>query len=133
MGFLRDNPTFQCVVDRLTAEYDLAVDLPALGFERFRGFGENSQALSAIEKVQTLRQNLETLPPGRWIFVDHPAYDQPETRAIHHQGYDNVAVDRQGVVEAWTDREILKIIATRGIQLVNYLDVRQGKLESSSL
>src|SRR5262245_2451178 len=78
MGFLRDNPTFKDVVDRLTAEYDLAVDLPALGFERFRGFGENSQALSAIEKVQTLRQNLETLPPGRWIFVDHPAYDQPE-------------------------------------------------------
>ena len=128
MGFLRDNPIFKDVVDRLTAEYDLAVDLPTLGFERFRGFGENSQALSAMEKVQTLRQNLETLPPGRWIFVDHPAYDQPETRAIHHQGYDNVAVDRQGVVEAWTDSEVLKIIAARGIQLVSYADVRQGKL-----
>jgi hypothetical protein len=128
MGFLRDNPGFKEIVDRLTAEYDLAVDVAALGFERFRGFGENSQALSVTEKVQTLRQNLETLPPGRWIFVDHPAYDQPETRAIHHPGYDNVAVDRQGVVEAWTDGEVLNIIATRGIQLVSYLDVRQGKL-----
>jgi len=133
MGMLRDNPTFKGIVDRLTAEYDLAVVLAAAGFERFRGFGENSQALSAVEKVETLRQNLETLPPGRWIFVDHPAYDHPETRAIHHLGYENVAVDRQGVVDAWTDRQVLEIITNRGIKLVSYGDVRQGKLESPSL
>jgi hypothetical protein len=128
MGMLRDDPKFKGVVDNLTTEYDLAVDLSAHGFERFRGFGENSQARLAAEKVQTLRQNLETLPSGRWIFVDHPAYDQPETRAIHHQGYENVATDRQGVVDAWTDSQVLEIIATRGIQLVSYADVRQGKL-----
>ena len=128
MGMLRDDPTFKGVVDRLTTEYDLVVDLSALSFERFRGFGEDSQALSAADKVQTLRQNLEALPPGRWLFVDHPAYDQPETRAIHHQGYDNVAEDRQGVVEAWTDSQVLEIIATRDIQLVSYADIRQGKL-----
>lgn len=128
MGYLRDDPTFSALVERLTAEYDLTVDLTAHGFERFRGFGENNQSLSPTEKVQNLRQNLEALQPGRWLFVDHPAYDQPETRAIHHPGYENVAVDRQGVVDAWTDRQVLDIIAERGIQLVSYGDVRQGKL-----
>jgi len=132
MGILRDDairgPIFKEVVDRLTTEYDLGVDLAAHGFERFRGFGENSQALSAAEKVQQLRQNLETLAPGRWIFVDHPAYDQPETRAIHHAGYENVATDRQGVVDAWMDQQVLEIVVAHGIQLVSYADVRHGKL-----
>ena len=128
MGFLRDDPKFKAIVEQLTTEYDLGVDLTAHGFERFRGFGENSQARSAAEKVQLLRQNLATLAPGRWIFVDHPAYDHPETRAIHHPGYENVAVDRQGVVDAWTDQQVLEIIAARSIQLVSYGDVRHGKV-----
>ena len=128
MGFLRDDPKFKEIVDRLIQEYDLGVDLTAHGFERFRGFGENNQALAPAEKVQLLRQNLETLAPGRWIFVDHPAYDHPETRAIYHTGYENVAVDRQGVVDAWTDPQVLEIVARRGIQLVSYGDVRQGKI-----
>jgi hypothetical protein len=47
-------------------------------------------------------------------------------RAIHHPGYETVAVDRQGVVDAWTDSKVLQIIADRGIQLVSYGDVKQG-------
>lgn len=129
MGGLRDNPDFQNVVDQLIEEYDLTVDLTAHGFERFRAFGENSQALTAVEKTESLRKNLETLAPGRWIHVDHPAYDTPETRAIHHIGYENVAADRQGVVDAWTDSKVQEIIATRGIQLVSYKDIKEGKLE----
>jgi chitin disaccharide deacetylase len=128
MGGLRDDPNFQEVVDRLTTEYDLAVDVRAHGFERFRAFGENNQALTPAEKVAALRQNLAALPPGRWLHVDHPAYDTPETRAIHHIGYEGVAADRQGVVAAWTDAEVLAIIATRGIRLVSYADVRHGRL-----
>jgi predicted glycoside hydrolase/deacetylase ChbG (UPF0249 family) len=128
MGYLRDDPVFSAIVERLMAEYDLAVDPAAHGFERFRGFGENSQALSPAEKVETLRANLAALPAGRWIFVDHPAYDHPETRAIGHAGYTNVATDRQGVVDAWTDGQVLEIIAARGIQLVSYADVRHGRL-----
>ena len=128
MGYLRDDPVFSAIVERLAAEYDLAVDPAAHGFERFRGFGEDNQALAPAEKVATLRQNLAELPPGRWIFVDHPAYDHPETRAIHHAGYENVAADRQGVVDAWTDSRVLEIIATRGIRLVSYGDIRRGQL-----
>jgi predicted glycoside hydrolase/deacetylase ChbG (UPF0249 family) len=127
MGFLRDDPGYSGVVERLMAEYDLAVDPSAHGFERFRGFGEDSQSLSPAEKVHMLRRYLEALQPGRWIFVDHPAYDSPESRAIHHPGYENVATDRQGVVDAWTDNQVLEIIAERGIQLVSYADVGRGR------
>ena len=128
MGYLRDDPVFSEIVERLTAEYELSVDPSAHGFERFRGFGENSQALSSEEKVQSLRQNLATLQPGRWLFVDHPAYDCPEMRAIHHPGYENVAADRQGMVDAWTDSRVLEIIAEREIHLVSYADVQHGRI-----
>ena len=128
MGGLRDNPDFQGVVDQLMEEYGLTVDLAAHGFERFRAFGENSQALTAAEKTEALRQNLETLPPGRWLHVDHPAFDTPETRSIHHIGYENVAADRQGVVEAWIDAGVKEIIAARDIQLISYVDVKEGIL-----
>ena len=67
------------------------------------------------------------LSPGRWTFVDHPAYDTDETRAVHHIGYENVAADRQGVVDAWTDPQVKQIIADRGIRLVSYGDVKAGK------
>lgn len=125
MGYLREDEVFSGVVEKLMAEYDLAVDLPAYGFERFRGFGEDSQARSAIEKTELLRANLAALEPGRWLFVDHPAYDHPESRAIGHPGYEHVAADRQGVVDAWTDPQVLEIIKDRNIRLVSYGDVRR--------
>ena len=128
MGGLRDNPDFQNVVDGLIAEYDLTVDLQANGFERVRAFGENSQALEPAEKITRLRQTLAELQPGRWIHVDHPAYNTPETRQIHHVGYERVAIDRQGVVEAGTDAGVKEIVAQRNIRLVSYGDVKRGSL-----
>lgn len=125
MGGLRDDLRWKAVVDALTAEYDLVVDLQPFGFERFRPFGDNNQALLPAEKVAAMCEGLAALTPGRWIHIDHPAYDMPETRAIHHVGYEGVAVDRQGVVEAWIDPAVLAIIEQRGIQLVSYGDVRQ--------
>ncbi len=126
MGGLRDDPRFQTIIDTLAAEYDLVVDLAGQGFQRFPGFGAQSSILSPVEKTQALIQNLETLAPGKWLFVDHPAYDTPEMRAIHHVGYEQVAHDRQGVTEAWTDAQVQAVIARRGIRLVSYGDVKQG-------
>lgn len=126
MGGLRDNPNFQGVVDGLIEEYGLSVDVAGNGFERFRAFGEKSQSLSSAQKVEALRQNLAALPPGRWIHVDHPCLDTHESRAIWHVGYEGVAVDRQGVVDAWTDERVKDIIKARDIRLVSYGDVKRG-------
>jgi predicted glycoside hydrolase/deacetylase ChbG (UPF0249 family) len=121
MGGLRDNPNFQGVVDGLIEEYGLGVDVSGAGFERFRAFGENNQTLSPAEKVQALRQNLEALQPGRWL-------DTHESQAIWHVGYEKVAVDRQGVVDAWTDEQVKDIIEVRGIRLVSYGDVKRDAI-----
>ena len=71
---------------------------------------------------------LEGLGPGTWMFVAHPALDTPEMRAVHHVGYENVAVDRQGVTEAWTSPVAKEIVKRRGIELIGYRDLvkKQG-------
>lgn len=73
-------------------------------------------------------EGLAGLQPGRWLHADHPCLDTHESGAIWHVGYENVAVDRQGVVDAWTDAEVLKIIEQRDIRLVSYGDVKTGTL-----
>ena len=126
MGGLRSDRQFMAIIEMLAAEYDLAVDLTAHGFQRFPGFGAQSTALLPAEKTQALLENLATLTPGKWIFVDHPAYDTPEMRATHHNGYENVALDRQGVTDAWTDPQVRALIAQRKIRLTSYGDVKRG-------
>jgi hypothetical protein len=38
-----------------------------------------------------------------------------------------VALDRQGVTEAWTNEQVKEIIKRRGIRLVSYGDVKKGR------
>ncbi|MEM7348609.1 MAG: hypothetical protein AAF485_30645, partial [Chloroflexota bacterium] len=102
--------------------------LESYGFERLQGFSENNQALTPDEKEAYLSNALETLQPGKWLFVDHPAYDTPEMQHIYHKGYENVAQDRQGVTQAWSSERVKQIIADRNIQLISYTDVKQGSL-----
>ena len=129
MGGIRVAPKIKAIYDKLGEEYGLAVDLAAFGFEMFGGFGEHSTTLKPKEKLAALIQNLETLPPGKWSFMDHPAYNTPEMRAIYHRGYEQVALDRQGVTEAWTNEQVKEIIKRRGIRLVSYGDVKKGLVD----
>lgn len=130
MGGIRADEKIKAVFETLLAEYDLiGVDLEPHDFSRFRGFGDNSQALSSAEKEATLIEGLKTLGPGKWLFVDHPAYDTPEMRHIYHKGYEKVAEDRQGVTDAWTSEVVKAIIAERGIKLISYADVKHGTLD----
>ncbi len=127
MGGARVDPKIQALQAQLEAEYDLlSVDLSAYGFGRFRGFGEQTQSLSPAEKEQHLLDRLENLGPGKWLFVDHPAYDTPEMRALYHKGYENVAIDRQGVTHAWTSERVKAVIERRRIKLISYADVKNG-------
>jgi hypothetical protein len=58
-----------------------------------------------------------------YLFVDHPGLNTPELQAIHHIGYENVAADRQGVTDTWTDPEVKEIIRKKGIRLISYKDL----------
>ena len=65
------------------------------------------------------------LPGKTYIFVDHPGIDDAELRAIAHIGYEDVATDRQGVTDVFTDPAIKRLIKEKGIRLINYRDLLQ--------
>ncbi|MFD1139955.1 polysaccharide deacetylase family protein [Larkinella insperata] len=101
-------------LDRNSQEYDVTT----VGYV-------GAHATSA-EKVESFCKMLESLESGKtYLFVDHPGLDTPELRAIHHIGYEQVAIDRQGVTDAWTSPRVKELIKSRGIQLIGYRDLRE--------
>ena len=78
------------------------------------------------EDVARLRRiGLDLAAQVAHVDVDHPGLDTPELRAINHIGYDNVAADRQGVTDVWTDPRVKKAIEAKGVQLISYKDLRK--------
>jgi predicted glycoside hydrolase/deacetylase ChbG (UPF0249 family) len=120
MGFQALGPEVQALMKRLAVEHGLDVDPGALSV---RPIGWPGESRSPADKVASFARLLEGLAPGTWLFVDHPALDTPEMRAIGHVGYEDVAVDRQGVTDAWTSPVAKEIVARRGIELVGYRDL----------
>jgi hypothetical protein len=119
MGTASATPELRALVEKLAKEYQLPLGAP--GAKRAGGFGRD--ATTAEEKEAALIQILENLKPGLWIFVDHPGLDTPEMRAIGHEGYRDVAADRDGVTRAFTGEKVKEVIRRRGIELVSYADL----------
>lgn len=116
------SPEVSAIVRDLTQEYGIDIEPSDLGVQRasYVGARETSE-----EKIASLIRMLEGLEPGKtYLFVDHPGLDSPELRAIHHIGYEDVAVDRQGVTDAWTDPRVKELIRARGIELIGYRELR---------
>ena len=68
---------------------------------------------------------LEKLSPGTtYIFIEHPAFNTPEVKTIHLIGYENVAEDRQGVTDMYTDAAVKQLIFKKRIQLISYKDLK---------
>jgi hypothetical protein len=51
----------------------------------------------------------------------------PELQAISHIGYENVAIDRQGVTDTWTNAGIIELIKKKNIKLISYSDLKKTK------
>ena len=120
MGFQALGPEVAALVKQLATEYRLDIDPEALGA---RWVGWDGKPVTPAEKVASFARVLEALSPGTWLFVDHPALDTAEIRATGHVGYEQVAVDRQGVTDAWTSPTARDIVARRGIELIGYRDL----------
>jgi len=107
---------------RLAKEYKIDIDLKEKGVV---GAGYDGPHGSSAEKIKSFITMLNKLEPGKtYLFVDHPGLMSPELQAIHHIGYEDVATDRQGVVDVWTSEEVKAVIRKKGIQLVSYGDLR---------
>jgi hypothetical protein len=120
MGFQALGLDVAALVKRLAIEHGLDIDPDALGA---RYVGWDGKPETSAEKVASFVRVLEALGPGTWLFVDHPALDTPEMRGIGHVGYENVAVDRQGVTDAWTSPAAKDVVRRRGIELIGYKDL----------
>lgn len=108
---------------RLAKEYGIDIDpadfnvLPA----RYEGPHKTLE-----EKTDSFISMLGKLEKGKtYLFVDHPGLDSPELRAIHHIGYEDVAVDRQGVTDLWTSGKVKAATREYGIELISYRDLKE--------
>jgi predicted glycoside hydrolase/deacetylase ChbG (UPF0249 family) len=116
MGTAVCTPQLKALVERLCAEYGLHYRDEQVQYAR--GFGGSQK--SGEEKERDLVKLVEGLKPGRWVIIEHPAYDTPEIRGMGHRGYENVAEDREGVTRAFTSPAVMEVIRRRGIRLISY-------------
>ena len=123
MGCYNMNPEVQALAKRLAKEYKIDIEPSELGVKgiSYKGPKETSE-----QKVWSFIKMLDELKAGEtYLFVDHPGIDTPELRAIYHIGYQDVAIDRQGVTDAWTDPRVKEAIKKKGIQLISYADLKK--------
>src|SRR5260370_1300612 len=79
------------------------------------------------EKWRPLSDCPSLKDPDGYLFVDDPGLNDDELQAISHIGYEHVAVDRQGVTDAWTSPKVKAAIEKKVIQLVSYKDLLGSK------
>ena len=121
MGFGMVAPEVRAIVQRLTREYGLVTPGPDTGVQYLRGVWERADT-SAV-RARKLAARLQALEPGTWLMVEHAATNTPEMQAFGHAGYEDVAADRQAVLDAWTSAEVRAAIDARGIELTSLRDV----------
>jgi predicted glycoside hydrolase/deacetylase ChbG (UPF0249 family) len=120
MGATYLSEDLKALVRKLCKEYNIAAD-PELELHSSIGF-EGPHA-TPTEKVTAFIKMLDKLEAGKtYIFIEHPGIDNDELRAIYHIGYENVAADRQGITDLYTNPAIKEAIKKKGIELISYAD-----------
>lgn len=121
MGCTDITPEVTQLTKKLAKEYKIDIDLAQYGV---KWAGYEGPHTSSEEKISSFIKMLEKLQAGNtYLFLDHPGIDGEELRAIHHIGYENVAVDRQGVTDLFTSERVKAAIKKHGIQLISYKDL----------
>lgn len=123
MGCTNMDSTVAALANRLAKEYHIANEV---GDNKVSYVSYNGEHTTSAEKIKSFIAMLDTLKAGNtYLFLDHPAINSTEMQAIHHIGYENVAEDRQGVVDLFTSEEVKKAIKQKNIQVISYKDVLQ--------
>ena len=67
---------------------------------------------------------LSKLKPGKtYLFVEHPANESDEMKAVGNKNMLTVARDRHWVTQVFTSPKVIKAIQEKGIQLIDYTKV----------
>lgn len=121
MGFASLDPKIDALMKKLSAEYDLDVDMSKLNVQWLSVWDRETPY---EDRIDVFCKKLESLTPGYYLFIDHPALDVPEMQAISHPGYENVAIDREWVTRVFTSEKVKKTIEAKGIKLISYKDLK---------
>jgi predicted glycoside hydrolase/deacetylase ChbG (UPF0249 family) len=125
MGCTRLDQAVTEMTKKLAKEYNLTFETDGLNVQGISYIGPHK---TLEGKMESFKKMLGSLEAGKtYLFVDHPGLDSPELKAVSHIGYEDVAIDRQGVTTLWTSDEIKSLIKSKGIQLVSYKDVVKSK------
>lgn len=128
MGCTFFTPEINDLIARLADEYNLSsMDKPhakGQGYE-FISYADGAYGMmpgkhkTAEEKENSFINMLKNLKPGKkYMFIDHPAYDDEEMAAVFHIGYEDVAADRQGVTDLYKNERVKKAIRDNNIRLI---------------
>lgn len=121
MGCAELSPEVRALSKKLAKEYHIDID-PQDHKVAYAGFA-GSHATSA-EKAESFVAMLDKLEKGKtYLFVEHPGLDNDELKAVYHIGYEQVAADRQGVTDLFTNPKIKAAIKQKGIQLISYKEL----------
>ena len=121
MGCTSLSKEVAALTKRLAQEYKIDLDPENYAVQQLPMEGPRS---TPAEKAHSFIAALDKLQPGQtYLFVEHPGLDNAELRAIHHIGYENVAEDRQGVTNLFTDPKVRVLIEKKGIRLIGYRDL----------
>lgn len=124
------------LVRKLSQEYGLpSIDRAGAGDQYdFSYIGYEGPKATSEEKIESFIKALDKMEKGkRYVFIDHPAYNDSEMQTVMHIGYEDVAIDRQGVTDLLKSEKVRKAIEDRGIKLVdfNYLTKGLPRAEAS--
>ncbi|MEO6843792.1 MAG: polysaccharide deacetylase family protein [Ginsengibacter sp.] len=122
MGCTDMDKSVRALAKKLAKEYNIDIEPDDYNVI---DVGYNGAHTTSAEKIKSFIAMLDTLKPGKtYLFVDHPAINSSELQAVHHIGYEDVAEDRQGVVDLFTSNEVNKAIRQKRIQLISYKDLK---------
>ena len=121
MGCTSLSPEVKALTKKLAGEYHIPIDpdWDEKGLVGYDGPNKTSE-----EKIQSFINMLNKLKAGNtYIFLDHPGIDNDELRAVYHIGYEDVAADRQGVTDLFTNERVKALIKEKGVRLIAYRDL----------
>lgn len=116
MGSTGFDPEVVKLMRRLSEEYHLPVvdRVEAMQEYDFTYSGYDGASKTPAEKEASFIRMLDKLEPGkRYMFLDHPALDNEEMKTVGHIGYENVAMDRQGVTDLFTSPKVKQALRIR--------------------
>lgn len=135
MGCFFFDPKAKEIINKLGKEYGLTVmDLREEDPDYMEAHYADGAYGMLKGKHQTLEEKensfikmIQNLKPGKkYIFVEHPAYDDSEMENVFHIGYEDVAADRQGVTDLYKSERVKKALKAHNVELITVNQLKKS-------